>query len=113
MDIEISRWGEPEDKNAQYIIQPYVVPANTVRFVTPSGPLTYRMNWQPGRASFKTIRGSQSANSSDVVASHVFTSGVPTAGSERIHMNLYTYGNQRHPLQNEFEVVVEKFEFLP
>src|SRR5262249_18838383 len=32
MDIEISRWGEPEDKNAQYIIQPYVVPANTIRF---------------------------------------------------------------------------------
>lgn len=32
MDIEISRWGEPEDKNAQYVIQPYVVPANSVRF---------------------------------------------------------------------------------
>jgi hypothetical protein len=30
MDIEVSRWGEPEDKNAQYVIQPYVVPANSV-----------------------------------------------------------------------------------
>src|SRR5271166_2324828 len=29
MEIEISRWGEPEDQNGQYVIQPYVVPANT------------------------------------------------------------------------------------
>jgi hypothetical protein len=113
MDIEISRWGEPQDKNAQYVVQPYIVPANTVRFDAPAGPLTYWMDWEPGRVSFKTIRGSGSNNPSDVVAQHVFTSGVPSAGSERIHMNLYSYGNKRHPLQHEFEVVIEKFEFLP
>ena len=32
MDIEMSRWGEPGGKNAQYVIQPYYVPANVVRF---------------------------------------------------------------------------------
>jgi len=113
MDIEISRWGEPQDKNAQYVVQPYVVPANTVRFDAPAGVLTYWMDWEPGRVSFKTLRGSASNSRSAVVAEHVFTSGVPSAGSERIHMNLYQYGNKRHPLQHEFEVVVEKFEFLP
>ena len=51
MDIEISRWGEPEDKNAQYVIQPYVVPANTVRFTVPAGTLTHWMDWQPGRVA--------------------------------------------------------------
>jgi hypothetical protein len=109
MDIEISRWGEPEDKNAQYVIQPYVVPANTVRFNAPAGPLTFWMDWQPGRMSFKTIRKS----SDSVVAEHVFTSGVPTAGNERIYMNLWAYSNKRYHLQHEFEVVIEKFEFLP
>jgi hypothetical protein len=113
MDIEISRWGEPEDKNAQYVVQPYIVPANTVRFEAPAGPLTYSMDWEPGRVSFKTIRGSRSNNASEIVAEHAFTSGVPSAGSERIHMSAYRYGNQRHPLQNEFEVVIEKFDFLP
>jgi len=113
MDIEISRWGEPQDKNSQYVIQPYVVPANTVRFNSPSGPLTYWMDWEPGRVSFKTLRGFNLHNPSDLVAEHVFTSGVPSPGSERIHMNLYAYGNRLHALQNEFEVVVEKFEFLP
>ncbi len=113
MDIEISRWGEPEDKNAQFVIQPYIVPANTIRFDAPAGPLTYRMDWEPGRVAFKTMRGSGSNQRSSIVAEHVFTSGVPSAGSEKIHMNLYAYGNKRHPLQNEFEVVIEKFEFLP
>lgn len=118
MDIEISRWGEPQDKNAQFVIQPYVVPANTVRFDAPAGPLTYWMDWLPGRVAFKTTlgsasNGSASGGNSAIVAEHVFTSGVPSAGNEKIHMNLYVYGNQRHPLQNEFEVVIEKFEFLP
>lgn len=108
-DIEISRWGELEDKNAQYVIQPYVVPANTVRFNAPAGRMTYRVDWQPGRMSFWTMQNSTGS----VVAEHVFTSGIPTAGNERIYMNLWAYMNKRHPLQHEFEVVIEKFEFLP
>ena len=107
MDIEISRWGESGDKNAQFVIQPYLVPANTIRFNAPPGTLTYSMDWQPGRAAFRAKLGKR------VVAEHVFTSGIPTPGNERIHMNLYVYGNKRNPLQRESEVIVEKFEYLP
>jgi hypothetical protein len=113
MDIEISRWGEPEEKNAQFVIQPYVVPANTIRFDGPAGPLTYLMNWLPGLAAFQTMLGRGGDKAANVVAEHVFTSGIPNAGNERIHLNLWVYANKRHPLQHEFEVVVEKFEFLP
>ena len=113
MDIEISRWGEPEDKNAQYVIQPYVVPANTVRFAAPGGTLTYRMDWQPGRVAFRTVRGSSSSGERDVVAEHVFTSGVPSLGNERIHLNLYAFTGARSPMRNGSEVIVDKFEFLP
>jgi hypothetical protein len=113
MDIEIGRWGEPETKNAQYVIQPYVVPANTVRFLAPGGPLTYSIDWQAGRVEFKTVRGSSSSAERDTVARHVFTSGVPSLGNERIHMNLYVFDNTRNPMQKDTEVVIEKFEFLP
>lgn len=112
MNIEISRWGEPTSKNAQYVVQPYYVPANTVRFMTPPGTSTYRLLWEAGRASFKTIRGS-SDRESDVVAQHVFTSGIPSPGNERIHLNLYVFNNKKNPLQRPFEVIVEKFEYLP
>jgi hypothetical protein len=112
MNIEIGRWGESTSKNAQYVIQPYYVPANTVRFMAPSGTLTFTLGWEPGRASFKSFRGS-SGGESNVVAEHVFTSGIPSPGNERIHANLYVFDNKRNPLQHEFEVVIEKFEFLP
>jgi hypothetical protein len=113
MDIEISRWGEPEEKNAQFVIQPYVVPANTIRFNAPAGPLTYSIDWQPGSAAFQTLRDRGGNKAANEVAQHVFTSGIPNPGDERIHLNLWVYANKRHPLQHEFEVVVEKFEFLP
>jgi hypothetical protein len=113
MDIEISRWGEPEDKNAQFVVQPYVVPANTVRFVAPQGRLTYWIDWQPGRVVFKTTRDASSIMGENIVAEHAFTSGVPSPGSERIHMIQYIFGNKRNPMRDESEVVIEKFEFLP
>jgi hypothetical protein len=113
MDIEVGKWGEPENKNAQFVVQPWVVSANTVRFQTPPGTLTYWINWEPGQVTFKTVRGATSNLATPAVAEHVFTSGVPVAGNERIRMNLYVYENRRTPLQHESEVVLENFEYLP
>jgi hypothetical protein len=107
MDIEVSRWGADSGKNAQYVVQPYYVPANTVRFTTPRGVLTYSFRWQPGLVAFKT------AGPAWVVAEHVFTSGVPSPGNETIRMNLYVFDNKSHPLEKGCEVIVEKFEYLP
>jgi len=113
MDIEISRWGELRDKNAQYVIQPYYVPSNTVRFNAPAGTLTHWMIWEPGRASFRTVHGSSLKMEGHPVAEHVFTSGVPSPGTEMVRMNLYVYDSKRMPLQDECEVIIEKFEFRP
>lgn len=107
MDIEISRWGEPESRNAQYLVQPYFVPANAVRFVAPAGMLTHWMHWQPGRVRFETKRGAQA------VDAHEFSSGIPAPGNETVHLNLYVFDNTRRPLKNGTEVVVDAFEYLP
>jgi hypothetical protein len=108
LDTEISRWGDPAGKNAQYVVQPYYIPANVVRFSAPPGRLTYSFNWQPGRVSFKTVR-----QTGEEIAEHVFTSGVPEPGGEAVHMNLYPFANDKNSLQREAEVVIEKFEYLP
>jgi hypothetical protein len=113
MSVELSRWGDAANKNAQYVIQPYYVPANVSRFMAPPGALTHSFRWEPGRATFRTVRGSTTANESQVVAEHVFTSGVPAPGSESVHLNLYVFGNADKSLQKEVEVVIEKFEYLP
>ena len=113
MDIEISRWGDPASRNAQFVVQPYYVPANVVRFVAPRGVLTHSMRWEPGRVSMRTVRGTVMGPRADVVAEHVFTSGVPSPGSESVRMSLYVFRGAGTPFKNRTEVVVEKFEYLP
>jgi len=113
VDIEISRWSDPASKNAQYVVQPYHVPTNVVRFTAPAGTLTHSFHWEPGRISFSTIRGSQAGAKARAVAQHVFTSGVPSHGIESVRMNLYVFRDAKIPLKEPAEVVIEKFEYLP
>jgi hypothetical protein len=113
MDIEVSHWGDPTTKNAQYVVKPFYVPENASRFAVPSGTLTHSFRWEPGRASFRTVRGSESGSKAPPIAEHVFTSGVPIPGVESVRMNLYIFRLVKEPLQRENEVVIEKFEYLP
>jgi hypothetical protein len=112
MNIELARWGDPASKNAQYVVQPYYVPANVLRFEAPAGTMTHSLRWEPGRAAFKTVRGN-AAHGPGVIAEHTFTTGVPSPGGESIHLDLYIFGNAKDPLRNGVEVVIEKFEYLP
>jgi hypothetical protein len=113
MDIEISKWGETAGVNGQFVIQPYYVPANTVRFQAPDKTVTFMLRWAPDRASFRAYRGSASRWEATPVAEHVFTSGVPAPGNESVHITLYVFGNNSNPLRHGTEVIVENFEYLP
>ncbi len=113
VDIETSRWGDPDSKNAQYVIQPFHVPANVARFSIPSGTMTHSVTWRPGRVSFRTTRGQPAADGAKVIAEHEFTSGVPAPGIESVRMNIYPYDSGKARLASEAEVVIEKFEYLP
>jgi len=109
--VEITRWGDPNNKNAQFTVQPYYVPANVSRFVVPSGRITYSVRWQPGTLSFRALQGVKA--NSRVIAEHSFTAGIPTPGNETIYMNVYIFSNSLVPLKEQTEVVIEKFEYLP
>jgi len=113
MDIEISEWGNPGSRNGQFVIQPYYIPANTVRFATPAGRTTFMLQWAPERAEFKAFPGAVLSPAATAPIRHVFTSAVPSAGEERIHLNLYVFGNKLAASMTGTEVVLENFEFLP
>lgn len=123
LDIDITRWGDSDSKNAQYVVQPYYVPTNVTRFIAPSGVLTHSFRWEPGRVAFRTVRGGTArgrtvrggvaGSGPRAVAEHVFTSGVPSPGGESVHLSLYVFGSTKNSLQNEAEVIIEKFEYLP
>src|SRR5260370_29040440 len=113
LNIELSRWGEPGKKNAQYVVQPYYVPENISRFIVPSGVFTPKFRWQPVPPSSHTTRRPVQAGRSKSIAQHGVTSGVPTAAAETVHIELYEFHHSRNISQRPAEVVIEKFEYLP
>lgn len=112
LDIELSRWGYIKNDNAHYVVQPYYVPANIVRFRVPAGVFTHSFHWEPGQVTFSTTAGSGSVGA-PLLKQHVFTSGVPAAGNEVVRISLYVFHRAEVPLKKENEVVIEKFEYLP
>jgi len=109
LSIQLSQWGEPASKNTQYVIQPFYIPANLHRFTSPSKAVTHAFHWEPGRVSFTTME----AGHPTPISEHVFSSGIPSPGGERIHINLYAYGKSPIPQRDGVEVVIEKFTYLP
>jgi hypothetical protein len=107
MSIEISRWGDPAKKNAQYVLQPYYAASNVHRFHALAGTLTFSLRWEQDRATFRTRRGSTN------ISEHVFTAGVPSPGIESIRVVLYIYRAAPTKLENPMEVVIERFAYLP
>ena len=113
LDVELSRWGYVDNDNAHYVVQPYYVPANIVRFRVPSGIFTHSFRWEPGQVTFSTTAGSASSSSARLINQHVFTSGVPSPGGESVRISLYVFHRGQIPLKNENEVIIDKFEYLP
>jgi hypothetical protein len=113
LDIEISRWGIPDNNNAQYVVQPYYIPANIVRFRAPAGILTQSVEWKPGSATFTTTTGSDDPAKERVIQQHVFTAGVPTPNGHTVRMNLYVFLKGQNPLKNDTEAIINRFEYLP
>jgi hypothetical protein len=111
LDIELSRWGNPNGRNAQYVVQPFYVPENVVRFNAPAGVTTHEFRWASGSVSFRSVHGA-SANGTPV-AQHEFTSGIPNAAGQTVHINLYDSHHSRSGLRDPVEVVIEKFDYLP
>jgi hypothetical protein len=114
VDVELSKWGDADSKyNAQFGIQPFYVPGNVARFTTPAGTMTYSFHWEPGRAEFVAVRGNSLHAGAPVVSQHVFTSGVPSSGHEKMQFLFYVVASDKSPLQKDSEVVLDKFEYLP
>ncbi|WP_263356741.1 LamG domain-containing protein [Acidicapsa ligni] len=111
MDIELSRWGNALNRNADYVVQPYYIPENTVHFEIPAGPTTHVLRWEPGRATFRSFAGVSTAHSK--IIEHVFKSGVPVPANETLLIDFYDAHHPQSGLQHPVEVVVQNFEYLP
>jgi hypothetical protein len=117
IDVEVSRWGKKQNKNGQFVVQPYTRPGNIVRFQIPRGlnASTHSFAWKPDSIFCQSLKGIHGAlrGTSRVIAEHAFTQGIPQAGGENARINLWLMDG--HPLvgRKETEIIVSKFEFVP
>lgn len=112
LDVELGRWGQPDNTNVNYVVQPYYIPANILAFRVPAGPFTHSFRWEPGRVAFSTVAGSGNAGAA-VINRHVFTSGVPSPEGQSVRIAFYVFRHGPVPLKAENEVIIDKFEYLP
>ena len=113
LDVELSRWGQLDNTNVGYVVQPYYVPANYLAFRAPPGLYTHSFRWEPGKANFSTVAGSANTGDGRVINQHVFTSGVPSPEGQSVRIALYVFNQGPVPQKNENEVIIDKFEYLP
>lgn len=113
LDVELSRWGFIDNTNAHYVVQPYYIPENFIRFKVPAGAFTHAFRWEPGQVTFSTMTGSGDAAGDRMINQHVFTSGIPSPAGQTVRISLYVFYRGQVPLQHENEVVIDKFEYLP
>lgn len=114
IDIEISRWDNPKNKNSQYVIQPYYLPEKSTRFESPAGMITHSFRWEPNQVFFQSVKGDGTKpTATKPIFEHAFTSGIPPAEGEPVCMNFYLFRAAPPASGTGAEIVIEKFIFLP
>jgi hypothetical protein len=117
IDIEMSRWSNASDPNAaQFAIQP-VGAGQLQRYAVPTGVTnsTHGFIWQSNNVAFQALNGNFAAPpaATNLLKSWTCTTGIPPAGGEQIHINLWlVQGNP--PINGQpVEVIISNFTFVP
>jgi hypothetical protein len=115
VDIEISRWGDLQALNSQYVIQPYTQAGNMHRFATLlQGSLsTHLFDWRKDVVQFSSYQGNP-ANPGDQIQAWTYSGADnPPPGAENTRLNLWLMNGSPPSDGQEVEVVVESFTFTP
>jgi hypothetical protein len=115
IDIEISRWGQADNQNGQFVVQPYTNTENIVRFEVPLRlSTTHYFTWKPGSVFCQSLKGHSpvSSTASEIISERLFTTNIPKSGDENARINLWLLAG-RPTSDGETEIIINKFEFLP
>ena len=119
IDIEYSRWGEADNQNAQFVVQPWNILGNLFRFnAMLTGSLsTHCMDWQPAQIVFASQQGDGNCVDSPatpLIANLTYTGhSLPNHGAENPRINLWLV-NGLPPIDGQpIEVIIDRFEVTP
>ena len=119
LDAEMSKFGNADDtNNAQFVVQPYTVPGNQVRFQVPPTVTAsaYSIQWYPSTIAFKAAAGlsTDPTDPSLVIEQVTNTRDVPPPGLDvNVRMNVWLFNGLPPTNGQEAEFIIRDFQFVP
>jgi hypothetical protein len=114
IDIELSRWGDPEHPNAQCVVQPSRRPGNTVRFEMPNGSAVHEFTWsRKGVSCFSRLVHSTGEPSTPSFFHRRDLPESPPEGTANVRINLWLFEGLPPSADDAMEAIIERFEFIP
>jgi hypothetical protein len=106
----------PTPNNAQFVVQPYTVSGNIVRYVQPPAvQFTSQMEWRADHVTFRAWNGWASVPApGDIIYQWTYTGTfIPPPGNERVHVNLWLL-NGAAPISGTGDtMIINSFTFQP
>lgn len=102
--------------NAQFVVQPYTVPGNSVQYVQPViAQFTSQIEWMPDHVTFTAWNGwSATPSETNIIYEWRYTgSPMPPPGPERVHINLWLLNGNSPVSGVGDEMVINSFIFQP
>lgn len=112
IDFELSRWGEADNANAQFVIQPYGKDSMH-RFDTGKAKvLNCSLVWEKTAVRGRCWAGVDTTR--EPLADWKYTGRkIPPPGNERARMNLWLFRGKAPAAPVKEEIVIQSFEFKP
>ena len=114
IDIEFSRWSDPDNEDSQFAVQPSYLTGNKVRYdLDLNGPLsTHWFNWQESFIEFGSYRGhTLEPEEEDIIHEWRYSGdNIPPDVDERLKINLWLFRGTAPSNLQEAEMVIDRVE---
>lgn len=117
IDIEFSRWSNPNSEDSQFAVQPSHLPGNKVRYDLHllTDRSTHAFDWRADRIDFFSRQGhGLTVDDENLIREWTYQGNhvPPHRGTERLRMNLWLFRGEAPSNGEEQEMIIEKFEFI-
>ncbi|MFN8490091.1 MAG: glycoside hydrolase family 16 protein [Caldilineaceae bacterium] len=121
IDIEFSRWGDPTADNLNYTVYPAADPniastSNTYNFTLNGTYTTHRFNWTTNQVLYQSLNGHTDTNTNEFHR-WLFQPSQPKVSIPQqalpVHMNLWLVKGQAPTNNQEVEIIIKSFTFIP